>query len=383
MTVLIAPDKPTRRPPPPSIVLIAPDKFKGSLTAAEVSEAVAAGISGVCPEIPVRSLPVADGGEGTVDAVVSAGFRRVRTVVTGPAGQPVRASLALRDDTAVVELAEASGLHRLPGAPIPLSATSTGTGELIAAALRAGCRRVVLGVGGSACTDGGAGMLSALGARLLDAQGRELPPGGAALLDLDRLDLSALDPRLSEVDFELAGDVDNPLLGPQGAAAVYGPQKGATPEQVELLDRALSRWSSFVGAEYVDAPGAGAAGGVGFAALSVLGARMRPGIEVVLDLLGFADAVRGARLVVTGEGSLDEQTLHGKAPSGVARAAGDVPVVAVAGRCLLSPAQLADAGFRAAYALTDLEPDPGRSMSNAAELLREQAARLARDHLQG
>ncbi|MGA6162034.1 glycerate kinase [Amycolatopsis magusensis] len=364
-------------------VLIAPDKFKGSLTAAEVAEAVAAGISGVCPEIPVRSLPVADGGEGTVDAVVSAGFRRVRTVVTGPAGQPVRASLALRDDTAVVELAEASGLHRLPGAPIPLSATSAGTGELIVAALRAGCRRVVLGVGGSACTDGGAGLLSALGARLLDARGAELPPGGAALLDLDRLDLSALDPGLSEVEFELAGDVDNPLLGPRGAAAVYGPQKGATPKQVELLDRALGRWASSVGTEYVDAPGAGAAGGVGFAALSLLGAQMRPGIEVVLDLLGFADAVRGARLVVTGEGSLDEQTLHGKAPSGVARAAGDVPVVAVAGRCLLSPARLADAGFRAAYALTDLEPDRDRSMSNAAELLRVQAARLARDHLQG
>ncbi|QFU89026.1 glycerate kinase [Amycolatopsis sp. YIM 10] len=385
--VLIAPDKPTRRPPPPpSTVLVAPDKFKGSLSAAEVAAAVAAGIAEVRPEIPVRSLPVADGGDGTVEAVVSAGFRRLRTVVTGPAGQPVAASLAVRGDTAVVELAEASGLHRLPGGPsktLPLTATSAGTGELIAAALRAGRRRVVLGVGGSACTDGGAGMLTALGARLLDAKGGDLPPGGAALLDLDRLDLSGLDPRLSEVDFELATDVDNPLLGTRGAAAVYGPQKGATPEQVELLDRALHRWASLVGTEHVDAPGAGAAGGVGFAALSLLGAKTRPGIEVVLDLLDFPAALRGARLVITGEGSLDAQTLHGKAPSGVARAAGDVPVIAVAGRCLLSPPELAAAGFRAAYALSGLEPDPTRSMADAARLLRRQAAQLARDHLQG
>ncbi|AXB42134.1 glycerate kinase [Amycolatopsis albispora] len=366
-----------------SEVLIAPDKFKGSLTAAEVAAAVAAGIAGVRPGIPVRQLPVADGGDGTVDAVVSAGFRRLRTVVTGPAGQPVPASLAVRGDTAVVELAEASGLHRLPGPPLPLTATSTGTGELIAAALRSGRRRVVLGVGGSACTDGGAGLVTALGARLLDARGEELPPGGAALVDLDRLDLSGLDPRLSEVEFELATDVDNPLLGARGAAAVYGPQKGATAEQVELLDRALTRWASVVGAEHAEAPGAGAAGGVGFAALSVLGAKTRPGIEVVLELLGFADAVRDARLVITGEGSLDTQTLHGKAPSGVARAAGDVPVIAVAGRCLLSAEQLSAAGFRAAYALADIEPDPSRSMADAARLLRDQAARLAIDHLQG
>ncbi|MBN6041858.1 glycerate kinase [Amycolatopsis sp. 195334CR] len=379
--VPVAADSPARRPP--SAVLVAPDKFKGSLSAAEVAAAVAAGIAEVRPEVPVRSLPVADGGDGTVEAVVSAGFRRLRTVVTGPAGEPVSASLAIRGDTAVVELAEASGLHRLPGPPLPLTATSSGTGELVAAAIRAGRRRVVLGVGGSACTDGGAGMLTALGARLLDAHGRDLPPGGAALLDLDRLDLSGLDPRLSEVEFELATDVDNPLLGERGAAAVYGPQKGASPEQVELLDRALHRWASFVGTEHVDAPGAGAAGGVGFAALSLLGAKTRPGIEVVLELLDFPAALRDARLVITGEGSLDTQTLHGKAPSGVARAAGDVPVIAVAGRCLLSPPELEAAGFRAAYALADVEPDPTRSMAEAARLLRRRAAQLARDHLQG
>ncbi|MDX3188825.1 glycerate kinase [Streptomyces sp. MN03-5084-2B] len=359
-------------------VLLAPDKFKGSLTAGEVASAVASGLADVHPSVVVRTLPVADGGEGTVDAAVAAGYERVPVPARGPTGAPVTASYAARGDTAVVELAEASGLHRLPGAPQPLTATSAGTGDVIAAAVRAGCRRIVLGVGGSACTDGGAGMLAALGARLLDAAGRELPFGGAALARLASLE----PPNLSEVDIELASDVDNPLYGPRGAAAVYGPQKGASPADVETLDAALRHWASIAGPGFAARPGAGAAGGVGFAAMAVLGARLRPGIELLLDLLGFDAALAGVSLVVTGEGSLDEQTLAGKAPAGVARAAAahGIPCVAVSGRCRLSSVELADAGISAAYALTDLEPDPARCMAEAAPLLRRLAHRVAIDH---
>ncbi|VVJ19001.1 Glycerate kinase (EC [Amycolatopsis camponoti] len=361
-------------------VLVAPDKFKGSLTAAEVASAVASGLADVHPGLAVRVLPVADGGDGTVDAAVAAGFRRVRVPARGPTGEPVTASYAVRGDTAVVELAEASGLHRLPGALAPLTATSAGTGDVLAAAVRAGCRRIVLGVGGSACTDGGAGMLAALGARLLDAAGRDLPPGGEALSRLASVDLSRLD--LSGVDIELASDVDNPLYGPHGAASVYGPQKGASPGDVETLDAALRHWASQVGPEFAAKPGAGAAGGVGFAAMAVLGARMRPGIELLLDLLGFDAALSGAALVITGEGSLDRQTLSGKAPAGVARAAAarGIPCVAVSGRCRLSSGELAEAGISAAYALTDLEPDPARCMAEAAPLLRRLAHRVAIDY---
>jgi glycerate kinase len=362
-------------------VLVAPDKFKGSLTAAEVASAVAAGLADVHPAAEVRCLPVADGGDGTVAAAVAAGFRRVRVPARGPAGAPLTASYAVRGDTAVVELAEASGLHRLPGPPEPLTATSAGTGDVLAAAVAAGCRRIVLGVGGSAGTDGGAGMLTALGARLLDGAGRELPRGGAALSRLASLDLSGLD--VSGVDIELASDVDNPLYGPRGAAFVYGPQKGASPGDVETLDAALRHWASIAGPEFASRPGAGAAGGVGFAAMAVLGARMRPGIELLLDLLGFDAASGAASLVVTGEGSLDAQTLSGKAPAGVARAAAarGIPCVAVSGRCLLSAPDLAAAGISAAYALTDLEPDPARCLAEAAPLLRRLAHRVAADHL--
>ncbi|SFW82891.1 glycerate kinase [Amycolatopsis australiensis] len=363
-------------------VLVAPDKFKGSLSAAEVASAVAAGLADARPAVVVETLPVADGGDGTVDAAVAAGFRRVRVPARGPTGEPVTASYAVRGDTAVVELAEASGLHRLPGPPAPLTATSAGTGDVVAAALAAGSGRIVLGVGGSACTDGGAGLLTALGARLLDSAGRELPPGGAALSRLAALDLSGLS-GLSGADFELASDVDNPLHGPRGAAHVYGPQKGASRDDVETLDAALRHWASFAGAEVAERPGAGAAGGVGFAAMAVLGARMRPGIELLLDLLGFDAALADASLVVTGEGSLDEQTLSGKAPAGVARAAAakGIPCVAVSGRCELSSVDLAAAGFSAAYALTDLEPDPARCLAEAAPLLRRLARRAALAHL--
>jgi glycerate kinase len=363
-----------------SQVLVAPDKFKGSLTAAEVADLVATGLRSVAPDVPVRLLPMADGGDGTVAAAVAAGFSRVDVPARGPTGQRLTASFALSGTTAVVELAEASGLQRLPdGVPAPLTASSAGTGDLLVAAARAGARRIVLGLGGSAGTDGGAGMMTALGARLLDASGAVLPPGGAALRDLATLDLSLVDPALSGVDVVLASDVDNPLLGPQGAAEVYGPQKGARPAAVRILADGLRRWASVVGGDPA-APGAGAAGGVGFAALALLGARLRPGVEVLMELLGFDDAVAGARLVVTGEGRLDAQTLRGKAPAGVAARA-RAPVVAVTGQCELTPAELRSAGIAAVYALTDIEPDPARCLANAAPLVTTVAERLGKEWL--
>ncbi|RBY76866.1 glycerate kinase [Geodermatophilus sp. TF02-6] len=371
-------------------MVVAPDKFKGSLSASEVAAHVAAGLTAAAPGLTVAAIPVADGGEGTLEAAEAAGFRRVPAEVAGPTGEPLASALAVRGTTAVVEMAAASGLAALPaGRPAPLAATSLGTGQLIRTALDLGCTEVVVGVGGSACTDGGAGVLVGLGARLLDREGRELPPGGGALVDLARVDLAGLDPRLTSVRVVLASDVDNPLLGPRGAAAVYAPQKGASPADVELLEIGLRRWVDTLGqvlreaAAAAQAPGAGAAGGVGYACLAVLGAVRRPGIDVVLDLTDFSAELAVAGLVVTGEGSLDAQTLHGKAPAGVAaraRAAG-VPVVAVAGRCLLDAGGLRDAGIAAAYALTDLEPDVDRCIQEAGPLLEQLAHRIARERL--
>jgi glycerate kinase len=372
-------------------VVVAPDKFKGSLTAAEVAARVAAGLADGGFAGQVEMLPVADGGDGTVAAAVSAGFRRVELGVRGPVGKSVTASYALRDDTAVIEAAQACGLTLLPaGSLAPLTATSRGVGELIFTACRMGAKRIVLGVGGVATTDGGAGLLQALGARLLDAKGRDLPPGGAALAWLDTLDLAGLRD-LSGVEFLLASDVDNPLLGPAGAAAVYAPQKGASPSEVELLEAGLRQWADIaeaaVGAAEPtrDAPGAGAAGGIGFAALLFLGARMRPGIELLLELASFGSRLDGARLVITGEGSLDAQTLHGKAPVGVARAAAAhdpaIPVVAVAGRCTLTADELREAGIDRAYALADIEPDVNRCMAEAGPLVERLAQRIAADWL--
>ena len=386
-------------------VLVAPDKFKGTLTATQAAAHIAAGLRSVRRDLDIAQVPVADGGEGTVAAAIAAGYQPVRLGVRGPTGQPVRAELGCRDGTAIIEAAQACGLARLPGGRLrPLAATSFGVGELIAAAAARGARRIVLGLGGVASTDGGAGMVQALGGRLLDQAGRELPPGGAALTALHRLDLAGLTP-LAGIEVLVATDVDNPLLGRHGAAAVYGPQKGASPADVVILEAGLARWADCAERALAgqlpaagrpgawpsprvsrprDEPGAGAAGGLGFAALAFLGARTRPGIELMLDLIGFAGRLRGARLVITGEGSLDAQTLHGKAPAGVARAAasaGAGPVVAIAGRCTLSTAQLHAAGIQAAYALADIEPDPARSLASAGPLLEEAARRLAADWL--
>lgn len=369
-------------------VLIAPDKFKGSLTAEQVCRAVATGLRRHGTGLDVRSVPVADGGDGTVAAAVAAGYTEVRVEAAGPTGEPLATTYARRGECAVVELADISGLSRLPGGlPAPLTATTRGVGEVVASAVEAGCRDIVLGIGGSATTDGGAGLVQALGARLLDSAGRELDAGGSGLAQLDTVELGGLAERLSGVRVTVACDVDNPLTGPRGAAAVYGPQKGATSGAVAFLDAALSRWADVVavttGRDSRDVPGAGAAGGVGFAALTLLGADLRPGIELVLELVGLRRSLAEADLVITGEGSLDEQTLHGKAPAGVAASAraASVPVVAVCGRTTLPPGELRAAGIRAAYALTDIEPDRVRCMTDGASLLEELGERIAAEHL--
>ncbi len=367
-------------------IVIAPDKFKGSLPAAEVAGAIAAGLRAEWPQAELVTVPVADGGEGTVDAAVAAGLERVPVTVDGPTGEPVHASYARRGEVAVIELADACGLLRLPGGlPAPLTASSFGCGQVLAAALWAGARQIILGVGGSASTDGGAGLLQALGAQVLDARGEPLARGGAALRDVAALELTGLHPALRVSSVILATDVTNPLTGPDGAAEVYGPQKGASPEQVTELAGGLRRWAAVVaaatGTDRSQAPGAGAAGGVGFAALAVLGAQARPGIELVLELVDFGAALDGAALVIIGEGSLDTQTLAGKAPAGVARAAArrGIPVVAVAGRSTLTEDQLATTGISRVYTLSDLEPDPARSSAQASTLLRRVGQALARE----
>jgi len=369
----------TRRRPK---IVVAPDKFKGSLTAVEAARAIADGLRRSRTDIDVVQLPVADGGDGTVAAALAAGYEPRTASVQGPTGELRLATFAVRGEQAVLELAEASGLARLPhGTLAPLTASTYGTGQLLLAALDAGCRHLILGVGGSASTDGGAGMVQALGARFLSASGQEVDPGGAALLDLDRVDTTLLDPRLASTTVILASDVDNPLVGAQGAAAVYGPQKGATSDDVALLDRALSHYADVVhrdlGLDMSHRAGAGAAGGTGAGAMAFLGAISSSGIALVLEVVGFADALEGADLVITGEGSLDAQSLSGKAPVGVARAAASsgVPVIALVGRLEVGPEELRAVGITSARAILEVEPDDVLAQRDAAELL----ARLAEE----
>lgn len=368
-------------------VLLAPDKFKGTLTALAVCQHLAAGIAEAAPWASVDMVPVADGGDGTLAAAVAAGFDEVPVTAPGPTGQPLATSFARRGAEAVVELAQVSGLVQLPDRVLaPMTATSAGTGTLIAAALDAGCRRIVVGIGGSASTDGGAGLVTALGAVIRDADGNPVGPGPQGLAQAAGLDLSGLHPALAETELIVACDVDNPLTGPSGAAAIYGPQKGATPELVAEQDAILSRWADLVaattGADHRDLAGAGAAGGVGFALVALCGAALRPGAELVFELNGFYTALAEADLVVTGEGSLDSQTLQGKAPAAVAAAARarNLPVLAVAGRVALPEAEWRAAGIRAAYALLD-EGTLKQAMNDPGPLLERIGRRIATEHL--
>lgn len=372
-------------------VVIAPDKFKGSATAGRVASALARGLHHVAPQRSVVEFPIADGGEGTVDMMVAQGFAAVTCQVAGPMQHKVNATYALREGTAVIEMAAAAGLGLLglggPNSTTARTASTLGVGALIADALDQGADRIVLGVGGSATTDGGAGLLVGLGAQLLDAHGDPLYPCGYDLSAVHDLDTGGLDSRLRDVDLIVACDVDNPLLGPFGAAAVYGPQKGADRLTVVELEEALAQWAGVVahrvGHDLRNEPGVGAAGGAAFGLAAVLGARLSSGIELLLDLGGFGEIVKGASLVLVGEGSLDAQSLRGKGPIGVARAAQrqGIPVVAVAGRASVTPDELNAVGVDAVYTLAALEADELQCMINAEALIEQIGSSIARDYL--
>lgn len=368
-------------------IVVAPDSFKESLSAPEVAAAIARGWQRVFPAAEILLRPMADGGEGTVDAVLAAcGGERRELRVSGPLGEPVLAHWGwLGDATAVLEMAAASGLHWVPLQQRDATrASSHGTGELIRAALDAGARRIILGLGGSATNDAGAGLLRALGMRFLDAQGVELEPGGLALARLARIDSSGLDPRLLNVSVEVAADVDNPLCGPRGASHVFGPQKGASAAQVLALDAALQHFAQVVaatlGEDHSGFPGVGAAGGLGFAARAFLRAQFRPGIALVAELSGLAKAVQGADLLITGEGRLDSQSLHGKTPVGVARIAraAGVPVIALAGSLGEGYQALYEAGIDAAFSLSAGPQSLAQAMAEAAAELEARSCDLAR-----
>lgn len=368
-------------------LVIAPDSFKESLSAQEVAGAIARGWQSVYPDADIQLCPMADGGEGTVDAVLAAsGGERRELTVRGPLGQPVQAHWGwLEDGQAVIEMAAASGLHWVePAQRDARITTSYGTGELILAALDAGAKRIILGIGGSATNDGGAGVLQALGARLLNESGEPLAAGGAALIDLQRIELDGLDPRIAGIEILVAADVDNPLCGPRGASHVFGPQKGANPAQVAQLDRALGHFADLMaatlGEDYREVPGVGAAGGLGFAARAVLGARFRPGIDLVAELSGLAAFMQGADLAITGEGRLDGQSLHGKTPVGVARVAqaAGVPVIALAGSLGEGYQRLYEAGIDAAFSLPPGPLSLEQACRDAAMELTARATDLAR-----
>lgn len=368
-------------------LVIAPDSFKESLSAPEVAAAIARGWSRARPLDEILLRPMADGGEGTVDAVLAAtGGERRECTVRGPLGAPVQAHWGwLEEGAAVIEMAAASGLHWV--APQQRDATRTtsyGTGELIRAALDAGARKIILGLGGSATNDGGMGLLQALGVRFLDERGEPLGDGGAALAGLHAIDLAGLDPRLAGVEVEVAADVNNPLCGEHGASAVFGPQKGAGPEQVRQLDAALARYAEVaartLGQDHSLFPGVGAAGGLGFAARAFLKARFRPGVELVAEVSGLAEALQGADLAITGEGRLDEQSLHGKTPIGVARLAREagVPLIALAGSLGKGYGRLHEAGIAAAFSLVPGPISLAEAMAGAAGELEARAEELAR-----
>ncbi|MDT7802746.1 MAG: glycerate 2-kinase [Actinomycetota bacterium] len=364
-------------------VVIAPDKFKGSLTAVEAAEAIALGVRDALPDADIVTCPVADGGEGTLDVLEATGARIVRLTVRGPLEEPVNARYAVLDGTAYVESARACGIEFVEPSPeTALAAHTWGVGELLVDALMHGATRLVLTVGGTASTDGGAGMLGALGAGVLDAFGAPVGLGGGTLSRVASTELTPVRERLAGVSVAVATDVTNPLLGPDGAAAVFGPQKGAGPEEVAALDAALGRWAHALqvgGAPDVSRiPGAGAGGGVAAGAIAGLGATVESGFDLIAGLTGVDAALDGADLVITGEGSLDEQSLNGKAPAGIAARARPrgVPLMALAGRIQLDEAGLASLGVIASSALIDHAESLDHARANAAELLRVRAAIL-------
>jgi glycerate kinase len=366
-------------------IVVAPQEFKGSLTAAQAARAIAAGLRAVLPDAAIVEAPMSDGGAGLVDALLAAhGGQRIESPAHDPLMRPIRAAWALLPDgTAAIEMAAASGVVLLaPHELNPLIATTCGTGDLIRAALERGCTRLVVGVGGSATVDAGAGAMQALGARLLDPGGRDLPPGGASLARLDRIDLSHRDERLTRTKIRIASDVTNPLCGPEGAAAVFAPQKGAAPDDVRILDAALRRFAEVArrdcGVDLLTMPGTGAAGGLGAGLVALAGASIEPGFDLVAEAAGLERQIAGADVVITGEGRLDAQTAYGKTAHGVSKLARahHKRVAVIAG----SVAADYDAAA-GAFDLIESVLQPGMALdeavANAEALLRDAASRVA------
>lgn len=370
-------------------IVIAPDSFKGSLTARQAADAIERGVRRATPDVDIISIPMADGGEGTVRALVDAtGGRLISVRVTGPLGEPVAATYGILGDgtTAVIEMAEAAGLHLVGAMPDPLHATTRGVGELILDALDHGAERIIVGLGGSATNDGGAGMAQALGIRLLDADGRDLPVGGAALADLDRIDCTGLDPRVTRTPIILASDVTNPLAGPDGASAVFGPQKGATPAMVEQLDQALSHYAAVIHRDTSRSvgiiPGSGAAGGLGAGFLAFTDATMRSGVDLVTETVGLKERAVGADYCFTGEGRIDGQTQYGKTPMGVARAVHEAApachVIALAGSLGEDAEQLNALGFAAVFGIQPEAVSLQEALAGASRNLERTAEQVMR-----
>lgn len=370
-------------------IVIAPDSFKGSLTARQAADAIERGVRRATPDVDIISIPMADGGEGTVRALVDAtGGRLISVRVTGPLGEPVAATYGILGDgtTAVIEMAEAAGLHLVGAMPDPLHATTRGVGELILDALDHGAERIIVGLGGSATNDGGAGMAQALGIRLLDADGRDLPVGGAALADLDRIDCTGLDPRVTRTPIILASDVTNPLAGPDGASAVFGPQKGATPAMVEQLDQALSHYAAVIHRDTSRSvgiiPGSGAAGGLGAGFLAFTDATMRSGVDLVTETVGLKEWAVGADYCFTGEGRIDGQTQYGKTPMGVARAVHEAApachVIALAGSIGEDAEQLNALGFAAVFGIQPEAVSLQEALAGASRNLERTAEQVMR-----
>ena len=369
-------------------IVIAPQEFKGSLSAVQAAQAMAEGLRRALPDATLALVPMADGGPGTVEAMVAAAEngQRMTAAAHDALGRPLAAAWGIIDgSTAVIEMAAASGLTLLTeDERDPRIASTYGTGELVRAALDAGCRRIIVGIGGSATNDGGAGMAQALGARLLDDAGQDLPPGGAALARLSRIDASGLDPRLGQCRLLAASDVFNPLCGPQGASLVYGPQKGATPAVAQELDAALRRYAQVIerdlGVRVLDLAGAGAAGGLGAGLVAFLGAELVPGAQLVAEAAGLRQKLAGADLALTGEGRLDAQTSFGKAPWEVARLARDcgLPVIAIAGSLAEDWKPALDKAFDAVVAITPRAMSIQEAMAQGAKLVADAAEGVAR-----
>lgn len=370
-------------------IVVAPDSYKESLTAQEAASRISEGIKSVLPEADIIQVPLSDGGEGLTDSLIAAaGGRFILCDVKGPLGNKVQARFGIMDDnlTGVLEMAEASGLSLVPGEKRnPLITSTQGTGELIKAALDAGCKRLIIGIGGSATNDGGAGMARALGIKLLDARGSEITNGAMGLLDLSYIDMSEIDPRLSKTKILVACDVKNTLYGPDGAAYVYAVQKGASPEMIPILDQALVNLSKVIERDLKikvqDLPGAGAAGGLGAGLIAFTGGKLYSGLDIVFDILGFeAILAAGTDLVITGEGEINDQSLNGKVPVGVAQLAKkyNIPVLAIVGSIGPNAEKVYDAGIDAIMSIAPGPISMKESMLRAGELVSDAASRALR-----